>query len=211
MKVTDLLATSLNIRSDKPNKALAEKIIQSKRDDWVKELVDNLQHSNKNIQSDCIKVLYEIGERDAADMIAPYYKDFGQLLKSKNNRLVWGAMTALDMITLFNPKGVYSLLPEIMTAIDKGSVITTDHGVGILAKLAGIKEYSDSAFPLLIEQLKKCPAKQLPMYAEKTMNAIKQENKKTFFNLIESRLTEMDRESQKSRLTKVLKKLTNIK
>lgn len=211
MKASDLLATNLNRRDEKPNQALAEEIIQSKRDDWIKELVNNLQHSNRNIQSDCIKVLYEIGERGAAGMIAPYYKAFGQLLKSKNNRLIWGAMTALDTITLLNPKGVYSLLQEIIIAIDKGSVITTDHGVGILSKLAGMKEYSASAFPLLIDQLKKCPAKQLPMYTEKSMHAIDSDNKKQFSNLIESRLAEMDKESQKIRLKKVLKKLINIK
>ena len=178
MKAIDLIATSLNRRDNKPNQDLAVEIIQSKRNDWVKELIDNLQHKDKNIQSDCIKVLYEIGERGAAEMIAPYCKDFGKILSSKNNRLIWGAMTALDMITLVNPKGVNDLLPMIIQSIDKGSVITIDHGVGILAKLSGIAEYSDTAFPLLVEQLRKCPPKQLPMYSEKSLIAINSENQK---------------------------------
>lgn len=208
MKAIDLIATSLNRRDDNPNQDLAVEIIKSKRNDWVKELVDNLKHKDKNIQSDCIKVLYEIGERGSADMIAPYCKDFGEILKSKNNRLIWGAMIALDTITLINPKGVYDLLPLIISAIDKGSVITIDHGVGILSQLSSIKDYTNTAYPLLIEQLKKCPSKQLPMYVEKSVIAINSTNQKQFVDLIQSRLSEMDRDSQRLRLNKVITRLT---
>ncbi|NOU19271.1 MAG: hypothetical protein HOO91_17070 [Bacteroidales bacterium] len=207
MKALDLIATSLNRRDDEPNQALAVEIIRSKRNDWVKELVENLKNKDKNIQSDCIKALYEIGERGSADMIAPYYKEFGEILNSKNNRLIWGTMTALDTITLVNPKGIYDLLPLTISAIDKGSVITIDHGVGILAKLSSIDEYADNTFPLLIEQLKKCPAKQLPMYAEKSQFAISSKNQKQFIELIQSRIPEMDKDSQRVRLNKVLKKI----
>jgi hypothetical protein len=210
MTAIDLLATSLNKRDDKPNQDLAIEIIKSQRNDWVKELVDNLQHKDKNIQSDCIKVLYEIGERGSADMIAPYCKDFGDILRSKNNRLIWGSMIALDMITLINPKGVYDLLSLIISTIDKGSVITIDHGVGILAKLSSIIDYNETTFPLLIEQLKKCPAKQLPMYAEKSMIAINPSNKNIFFDLILSRISDMDKDSQKIRLKKVITKLDKV-
>ena len=207
MTAIDLLAFSLGRRDDKPNQDLAVEIIHSKRDDWIKELVDNLRHQDKNIQSDCIKVLYEIGERDAADMIAPYCNDFGELLKSKNNRLIWGAMIALDMITLINPQGVYDLLSLIMSRIDSGSVITIDHGVRILAKLSSIRDYAGTAFPLLIEQLKKCPSKQLPMYAENSVIAVNPANLKQFINLIQSRIPEMDRIFQKERLNKLIKRL----
>ena len=83
-KKIDLIATSLNRRDDNPNQDLAIEIIKSKRNDWVKELVDNLKHKDKNIQSDCIKVLYETGERGPADMIAPYCRNLGDLLKEYN-------------------------------------------------------------------------------------------------------------------------------
>lgn len=39
MKAIDLIAASLNRRDDEANQALAVEIIQSKRNDWVKELV----------------------------------------------------------------------------------------------------------------------------------------------------------------------------
>lgn len=207
MKAIDLLATSLNRGDDKPNQELADGIIQSNRTDWVQELVENLSNRDKNIQSDCIKVLYEIGERGAASMIAPYYKTFGDLLESKNNRLIWGAMYALDSIASVNPSGINSILPAICKAIDKGSVITIDGGISILAKLAAVKDYTETAFPLLLEQLKRCPAKQLPMYAEKSVKAIHASNKSKFVDLLRERYSEMDKDSQKKRLDKVMKSI----
>jgi hypothetical protein len=207
MKALDLIATSLNRRDDEPNQALAVEIISNKRNEWVKELVDNLSHKNKDIQSDCIKVLYEIGERGSAGLITPYIKAFSNLLEGKNNRLIWGAMAALDTISSVDAVNVFNELPIILKAIDNGSVITIDHGVGLLAKLSAIPEFATTAFPLLIEQLRKCPPKQLPMYAEKSVIAINTANQQEFVSLIQSRLAEMDKDSQVTRLNKILKKL----
>jgi hypothetical protein len=207
MNAIDLLATSLCRNDDVPNQELAGLIIQSNRADWVQELVENLNNKDKNVQSDCIKVLYEIGERGAASLIAPYYETFGNLLESKNNRLVWGAMYALDSITSVSPAEIFSILPAICKAIDHGSVITIDGGVSILAKLAAIREYSETAFPLLAEQLKRCPAKQLPMYAEKSVKNIRSENRSSFIDIVRQRYNEMEKDSQKKRLDKVLKSL----
>src|SRR5512133_3970572 len=209
MKALDLLATNLNRKDDEPNQVLADKIIKNSRKDWVQELVSNLYNKDKNIQSDCIKVLYEIGERGSAELIAPFCEEFFEILKSKNNRLVWGAMIALDRIALIDPKSLFSKLSLIISTIDNGSVISIDHGVGILAKLSSLSDFSDTTFPLLMEQLKRCPIKQLPMYAEKSEIALKANNKAYFIDLLESRLNETERDSQKSRLTKLIKKLKN--
>jgi hypothetical protein len=207
MKVIDLIATSLNKRDEKANQELALEIIKENRHDWIKELVDNLTHKDKNIQSDCIKVLYEIGENGSPQLIAPYLKNFSNLLTSKNNRLIWGAMIAIDMIASVNPKEVFNLLPSIQKTIDTGSVITIDHGVGILAKLSAHRDFSKKTFPLLIDQLAKCPIKQLPMYAEKSLVAINQTNKNQFAEFLESRLPEIEKESQKKRIEKIIKAL----
>jgi len=205
MSVIPILASSLNRRNDTPNQALADKIIRSKRTDWVKELVENLKNSDKNIQSDCMKVLYEIGERGAAELIAPYEEEFAQMLTSRNNRLVWGAMTALDTIADLNPGGIIRKLPQILEAIDEGSVITIDHGVSILAKLARIEKYAKKVFPLLLKQLQRCPAKQLPMYAEKSIMTISAANKNQFITLLKDRFAELQHASQKKRIEKIIK------
>jgi len=204
MRAIELIASALNRNDDVPNIQLAEEIVKSNRADWVKELVENLNHKDKNIQSDCIKVLYEVGVRDGADLIAPYFKEFGNLLESKNNRLVWGAMYALDSISSVNPSDVFSILSAIVKAVDKGSVISIDGGVSIFANLAAAKEYAETAFPLLLEQLKSCPSKQIPMYAEKSAKAINSDNKSVFINLLQKRYTELEKDSQKKRIDKVL-------
>jgi hypothetical protein len=143
----------------------------------------------------------------APQLIAPYLKEFGNLLNSKSNRLVWGAMIAIDMIASVDPKGVYDLLPSLLKTADKGSVITIDHGVGILVKLSAHRDFVKKSFPLLIEQLARCPIKQLPMYAEKSLAAINRTNNKHFTEFLESRLTEIDKDYQKKRLEKIIKTL----
>ena len=49
------------------------------------------------IASDCIKTLYEVGYLKP-ELIAPYVGDFLKLIKSRENRLVWGGMLALSTI-----------------------------------------------------------------------------------------------------------------
>ena len=206
MSVIDKLATSLNRRDEVPNQELAQKIVATGDQRAVKELVENLTNKNRGIQSDCIKVLYEIGERNPA-LIAGYYKEFGSLLESKNNRLVWGAMTALDTIALKEPQGVYNLLSKILKVADGESVIARDHAVGILVKLGTLRQYKDNCLPLLIEQLIRCPNNQFPMYIEKSLLVIDEGNKPRFQEVIKNRVDQLDKESQKKRVAKVLKKI----
>ncbi len=173
----------------------------------VRELVKNLTNNDKNIQSDCIKALYEIGESEPA-LIAPHYREFGKLLDSKNNRLVWGAMIALDSITTKEPKGIHSLLAKILNVADSGSVITRDHAVGILVKLWTLKQYAAECLPLLIEQLLTCPDNQFPMYAEMSLAVVTERNRKALQNVIKRRLEGLEKESQRKRIAKVLNRLT---
>lgn len=207
MTALDKLATALNRRDEVPNQELAKDIVRTNDRRAVKELVENLAHKDKNIQSDCIKVLYEIGEREPA-LIAPYYREFGKLLDSKNNRLVWGAMTALDSITAQEPKGVYGLLAKVLDVADSGSVITRDHAVGILVKLGKLKQYADECLPLLVEQLLTCPNNQFPMYAEMSLALVNDKNRAALQKVMTHRLDGLEKESQKKRVARVLKRLT---
>ena len=183
MSLIEKFACSLNRRDEVPNQQLAKELVAKNDTLSIKEVVENCSNKNKNIQSDCIKVLYEIALLKL-QLIADYVKEFIALLNNKNNRMVWGAMTAIDDITLQKPKEVYAALPKIIEAADKGSVISRDHCVGILIKLSSIKQYSQNAFSLLLEQLETCPANQWPMYAENTMPVINENNKNVFIIFI---------------------------
>jgi len=208
MSVLHKLSSALNRRDEVPNQELAREILRSKDTRAVKELVENLANKDKRLQSDCIKVLYEIGEGDPA-LIAPYYHEFGKLLVSKNNRLVWGAMTALDSIASSEPKGVYGLLSTILEAADGDSVIARDHAVGILVKLGSLKQYSAKCVPLLIEQLQTSPDNQFPMYAEMSLTLANDANRAALQKVMTRRLESLEKESQRKRVAKVLKRLEN--
>jgi hypothetical protein len=206
MGVIDRLATSLSRRDETPNLELAQSVVDHADKVAVRELVDNLTNRNKNVQSDCIKVLYEIGGRKPA-LISNYVREFLALLESKNNRLVWGAMTALDTITLEDPETIYSGLPAIVGATNSGSVIARDHAVSILTKMVTIRKFEKTAFKLLIEQLKTCPTNQLPMYAENAMRIVNNDNRKMLVNTLSSRMRSIEKLSKRKRVEHVIEKL----
>lgn len=205
MSVLDQLASALQRKDELPNQELAARIAAEHNTAAVQELIGNLNHKNKGIQSDCIKVLYETGERQP-QLIAPYIDVFAGLLNHNNNRLQWGAMTALDAIATVAPDAVYALLPAIIAAADKGSVITKDHGVAILIQLCTHSPAAGNAFDLLLEQLLKAAPNQLPMYAENALPLISSSNKAAFIRVLHTRLPDIEKESKVKRVTKVLAK-----
>src|ERR687888_2794867 len=97
MPVVSQLASSLGRRDEVPNQELARHLVEQRDKTAIQEIVENLCSKDKNIQADCIKVLYEIGSVEP-NLIADYAEDFVKLLRSKNNRLVWGGMTALAAV-----------------------------------------------------------------------------------------------------------------
>ena len=92
--VLDNLACSLGANNELPNIALARALSESKDTDAINKIVEGLQNPDTAIANDCIKVLYEIGERNP-ELIADHYFVFIQLLQGNNNRLIWGGMTHL--------------------------------------------------------------------------------------------------------------------
>jgi hypothetical protein len=210
MTVLNLLASAQGQKGDEANISLAKEIYRLNNKIAVKELIDNLNNKDKNLQSDCIKTLYEIGFLKP-ELIADYYADFLKLLTSKNNRLVWGGMIALSTITDMKHAKVFASLDRIIETVNNGSVITIDCGVLILARLNKHAEYFDTTDSLLIEQLWKCPVKQLPMYIEKSLVSINKKNKEIYINLINKRFSECDKDSQRKRLERSLKQISKIK
>ena len=207
MSIIDKLATSLDRRDEVPNQELAKEIVAKKDKSAVAELADLLQnHKNKGIKADCIKTLYEIGYAEPK-LIAEYFDVFVNLLTDKNNRLVWGAMTTLNTITEERPKDMYNALPVITEAMDKGTVITKDHGIHIMAKLATVKGWEDDAFSLMLEQIQTAPENQFPSYVEKAAEVATKNNYKRLVQIAEHRLPELPTPAKIKRVEKVLKKL----
>lgn len=206
MSVIALLATSLGRNDEQANITLAEAIVEHKNTAGIRELVDLLNSKDKPLKSDALKTLYEVGAR-APVMIAPFLAQFKNLLTSPDNRMVWGAMCAIDAITSVKPEAVYVLLPQIMAAVDKGSVITRDHAVKALVKLASEERFAKTAHPLLLEQLRTCPPNQLPMYAELVATVSKGPVAKETTDILSHRLDALPTPAKRRRVEKVLKQL----
>lgn len=207
MSIVEQLATSLGRRDEEPNIELAAEIVSKKDKAAVKELITNLNAKNKDIRHDCIKVLYEIGARSPT-LIKDYLEEFTEQLDSKSNRMVWGAMTAIDSITAEVPGKVFSALGKILDVADKGSVITKDHAVGILVKLCSNTTYKKDCQQLLFEQLSVAADNQFPMYAEKTLETIDHTSKEKYIDILNIRMNLLSKESQKKRINKILKKIS---
>ena len=200
------LAHALGRRDEVPNIALADLIVKKKQHEAVTELVTLLSHKTTGIRNDAIKVLYEIGERDA-EFLYPHTSIFLQLLHHKDNRMIWGAMSALARIARSHPEPLAKNLVSILAAMDSGSVITRDNGVSILAAVAGLKKHHKDAMDLLLEQIEKAPVNQVPMYAEKMAGAISQPYVKKLISMLKERHDVWAIDSKARRLDKLIRTL----
>lgn len=205
MSVLDQLAGALGRRDEKPNEELAAAIAARRDIAAINKLVEALGSSPRGVQSNAIKVLYEVGARNPG-LITPHLESFCQVLTSSNNRLVWGAMTALDYLTASEPKALLRRLPEILRAAEKASVIAKDRAVSILCNLS-TAGYSEKAAPALLKMLQVAAVNQLPMYAEMAARALPSTYIEALRRVLVGRLVEVAQESKRRRLGKVLRGL----
>lgn len=187
MSVVSLLASQLSRKDEMPNIELAHQLANEENDTAIEEIIINLSNKDKNIQHDCIKVAYEIGQVKP-ELISKYALTFIALLKSRNNRLVWGAMTALSTIAEAASDTIMIHLEALKSALQEGSVITVDKGILTLAKLAAVnKENNAEIFPLLLEHLKQCRPKEIPQHSESILIAVTDEYKEQFLHVLRAR------------------------
>jgi len=181
------LASQLGRKDQEPNIQLAQALSQSEDANGIQEIVQGLLGKNKSIAGDCIKVLYELGERKPR-LVSPYVDDFIALLRSKNNRLVWGAMTALASIAEVVPDEIFRNLDPVITAFHNGSAITVDNGVLVLAKVCKANPaYEKHLMPVLLEHLRECKPSEVARHAEGMAVCINSENVGAFIAVLEAR------------------------
>jgi hypothetical protein len=209
MSALDKLAHSLGRRDDVPNVELAREFAAKKDRKGIREIAENLWHKDKNIQADCIKVLYEVGVIEPK-LIAEYADDFVKCLRSRNNRLVWGGMTALAEVAKADPEAVFKHLNAIKKAKETGSVITIDNAISTLAyTAAGNKKYGEVIFPYLLKHLSSCRPKEVPQHAEKTLPAVNSSNKADFVKVLEKRMEDLSGAGL-TRVKKVIKQASSL-
>lgn len=204
MSILGRLASALDRNDERPNVELAEALVAKPDKRAIAELADALSTGTVAQQNDAIKVLYEIGDR-APELVAPHAEAFFALLGSRNNRNVWGAMSAIDTIAALRPKDVAAELKSILAAADKGSVIAKDKAMSTLSKLAQAGE--PKAMPVLLARLEDAAVNQLPMYAEFAAAAVTPAHKAKLVAILEARRKTLDAPAKRARIDKVLRKL----
>ena len=202
------IAYNLEINDEEPNINLAIELCNTKDIEGIKEIVDGLKNNKEQIANDCIKVLYEIAERNP-ELVADYVLDFIQLLKSRNNRLVWGGMTAISRITFLKHREVFENIDTVIKAYENGSVITRDNSISVFAELAKLdKKYEKIMFEKIIKHLETCRPKEVGQHTERAFICVNEENSKEFIDVLAKR-REYLTDAQKKRVDKIIKKIEN--
>jgi len=204
------LACRLGRNDEVPNIDLAEELCRNNDAAGIKEVVNGFTGLDNAVANDCIKVLYEIGERKP-ELIADFVDDFVSHLHSKNNRLAWGSMTALVKIAGLAPAPIFEKLSLIVAAYEDGSVITVDNSISVFAGLCKADEsYAKEVLPILINHLQKCKPKEVPQHAERASVCFNSGNADAFIEVLEKRLPHLAATGQ-TRVKKLLKKLYELR
>jgi hypothetical protein len=205
MSVLNRIAFYQGRRDEVPNQELARELAAAGDAEGIREIAGNLWSTDRNVQSDCLKVLYEIGYI-SPELIADYVGDFLKLLTNRNNRLVWGSMIALATISKIKARDIWACMDDVLLAVEEGSLITVVWGVKALAGVASVShEYREMIFPILIKQLQSCIPRDVPMHAESILPAVDGGNRAEFLSALESRRSELT-SSQAGRLRKVIRR-----
>ncbi len=206
MSILKRLASLQNRRDDVSNQELARELAATQNIAGIREIAENIFNQDKNIQGDCVKVLYEIGYINP-ELISQYCLDFLKLLRSNNNRLVWGAMIALAEIAVIEADVIFENLETVYSAIKQGSVITIDNGIKVLAAVASKNQaYNKSIFPYLLNHLKTCRPKEVGQHAESTFIAVNKHNRDEFVIVLQDREPSLTN-AQLARVKKLFKAL----
>lgn len=153
------LSCGLGRRDEKPNVAVGLDAAERRDTKAIAALVKLLE--DRDASSSAVKALYECGYR-APELLTPHAAMFFDLLKSRKNRLVWGAMIALWCIADVNPEVIYPRRTEIMDAFEKGTAITQEAAHKALAAVAGSSpKRKREISPWLLEALRRSRPKDL--------------------------------------------------
>jgi hypothetical protein len=206
MSVLPEIAYYRNRRDEVPNQELARKLVETGNVEGIGEIAENLENENSSVQSDCLKVLYEIGYL-APELIADYVGQFLALLRSKNNRMVWGSMIALATIADLRSAEIWNDVDFVIECVNYGSVITEDWGIRVLARLAASDDaYDQRLFPLLLNYLRDCLPREVPRRAESILPAVDADHKEQFRAVLEWRKPDLTA-SQLVRLNKTVRQV----
>ena len=116
-------------------------------------------------------------------------------------------MIGLAHISHLQQEKLFDALPQIIDAMDVGTVVTRDHGYRIMITLYKDIRFQEDMFLLIQEQLMKAPSNQLGQYSERLMDVLNKTHLNPLIETLEERRSDITNEHHIKRLNKNLKKL----
>lgn len=204
-KIIAQLACASDRRDEQPNIDLAIKLAETGDKAEIDALFEIVQSGTAPQRADAIKAFYELSER-RPEVVVHQLDALITLLNTKNNRILWGVMSALAPLAQIAPDQIIPHLNTILDAGDRGSVIAKDKLMMLLAHLNTDERFADQITPLIIQRLRYAAINQTPMYAEITAPTIRQQNWPQFAKTVSDRMADIPQPAKTKRLQKVLDK-----
>lgn len=193
-----------------PDQDLAFRLAVANDKQAVEELAEQLNHSEKESQRACIRLLLEIGAINP-ELIAPLAPVFLEFIKESSNPLKSEGMKALALLVFENPSFIYKSLPVILEAAGKGSEKTRTETVHILVQLCQIPVFAAASFAYLLDLLRESSVNQLPRYVERMREILNEDNKGRVLEMLNKRLDEQEEDLKRKQIEQVIKKCNNMK
>lgn len=205
MEYVKEIAFFKNRRDEVPNQELAALLADKEDVQGVKEIAGYLNDKNKSVQSDCLKVLYEIGY-NKPELIVDYFDQFLYHLNNRNNRMVWGSMIALANIAALVPQKIMDNFDLIQKKTDEGSLITHVWGIYVMINCCkGKKHFKEKLYPLLLDYCRKCRPIDFAKRVESVLTITDPDELDSINAIIENKKESLS-ESQYKRVKKAIKK-----
>jgi hypothetical protein len=196
------LAVGLGVRNTEPDIALGRDLAAHKDVASVAALIELLR--DRKTASSAIKALYECGYL-APELLVAHVDVFFDLLRSKNNRLVWGGAIALSCVAKADGSATWPRRQELMAIFERGTVITRDAVVRALALTAASSAARERELgPWLLEALSSVRPVNLPRWAEDILGALSARSRAQGRAVVERRLVEL-KPSAQQRVKKLLR------
>lgn len=200
------LAHAMGRRDEEPNIALAHELAEAKDREGISRLAEIAAIGSTAAQNDAIRILYENGACDPF-LLQPHVGPFLEKIHRRNNRMVWGSLTALSEIAKIDAGTIFEAPGSIIAVADKGSVISRDQAIRILIALPAKPEFAGSAASHLFARLESAAVNQLPMYAERVHDAMNEAFHPRLHSVLSRRLMEGMAQSKRRRLERVIRRL----
>ena len=166
MDLINHLSSVQGRRDQGPNRELARKIADNSDTESLTKLLDILtETTNVKIQQDILLTLAALCD-NKPEMLVSKIRELWPFMMDKDNRSVFATMIIFSHLVKFQPDFFAHRLILIIETMDKGSVVTRDHGFKILLQLYEHDPYHTELPMLILEQIMLAPANQLGQYAE---------------------------------------------